>query len=234
MCDFSEHTTSLQRSEKSDVPSSSSFQKHTKEQEVFEQEQKMMRNSETTEFEEYEDEENVREADQSFHDQMIPSAMQDPEYAALLERIQYMENDEDIMECLASYEQQKQLKQREEKYNQSLIQLKHEQALQSIREKIEMEKTRKLVQQDKDNRRKQVQSVLMWLARNKTLNRDELKLELHSNACNQMERFIEKKQFLDYEIYEYIQEETKDKFSSILDEITNFPAEEDEEYEYDD
>jgi len=183
---------------------------------------------------EEEDNENIRIADPQYYDQLIPSAMQDPEYARILNRIQYMDDDEAVMECLASYEESKVIKQREEKYNLTLLQLQHEQALQAIKEQTESEKIRNLLQQEKDNRRKKVQNILMWLARNKSFLSDSSKGTTHSLALQQMERYIEKKKFLSYEIYEFIQEGTKEKFSAILEEITDFPSEEDEEYTYDD
>lgn len=181
-----------------------------------------------------EDNENIRIADPQYYDQLIPSAMQDPEYARILNRIQYMDDDEAVMECLASYEESKVIKQREEKYNLTLMQLQHEQALQAIKEQTENEKIRNLLQQEKDNRRKNVQNILMWLARNKSFLSDSSKGTIHSLALQQVERYIEKKQFLSYEVYEFIQEGTKEKFSAVLEEITDFPSEEDEEYTYDD
>jgi hypothetical protein len=201
-------------------------------------------------------EEDIREADVSYSDQLIPSYShtlenlfsdpKDPEYLALLTRLQDVEDDVMIRDSiLDSYFSFKEQQKREENLQSVLQQYQHFQALASIQQQLEKEKTHRLQEEEKVRRFQMIKSLDCWITRNLRLfstvvdaaDDKSSNTEKESFLClkKELASFVEKKQLLSYDSYCFCFSHIShigEKHSSLLDEITDFPVEEDNDYRY--
>jgi hypothetical protein len=201
-------------------------------------------------------EEDIREADISYSDQLIPSSSHtlenlfsdpnDPEYLALLTRLQDVEDDVMIRDSiLDSYFTFREQQKREENLQSVLQQYKHFQALAFIQQQMEKEKTLRLQAEEKARRLQMIKGLDCWITRNLRLFSTVVDAADDKNSNTEKENFlclkkelacfVEKKQLLSYDSYCFCFSHIShigDKHSSLLDEITDFPVEEDNDYRY--
>jgi hypothetical protein len=176
----------------------------------------------------------------------------DPEYLTLLTRLQEADDDIMVRDCLLdSYFQFKEQQKREEKLQSILQQYQHSQALASIQQQIEKEKVLKLQEEDKQQRFNMIKGLDCWITRNLRLfpvnSPEDMMLSDSKDQQKNLEKegflrlkqelscFVESKRLLSYDSYCFCFSHVShigEKHNSLLDEITNFPIEEDNDYQY--
>jgi hypothetical protein len=188
------------------------------------------------EEEEEEEEEAIRLPDTSYFAQLISAngGTFSESDSVLLAQLQAADDDLMIDTILDSYFLKKEEEKREFKFQLALNDFQQEQALQKIALEMEKNKIEECQSKEKKSREQQLQAVLTWLKRNIRFLHQEKDKEDYEKIRKELEGFVDRKHFISFECYEFLNEKTGGKYQSILDEITDFPADEDDNYVYDD
>jgi hypothetical protein len=199
------------------------------------QDQDQDQHQEESEMEE-EEEEAVRLPDTSYFAQLISAngGTFSESDSVLLAQLQAAEDDLMIDTILDSYFLKKEEEKREFKFQVALNDFQQEQALKKIAQEMEKNKIEECQNKERKSREQQLQAILTWLKRNLRFLHQEKDKEEYEKVRKELEGFVDRKHFISFECYEFLNEKTGCKYQSVLDEITDFPADEDDNYVYDD
>lgn len=189
--------------------------------------------------------ENIRVADKIYSSTLLTGQEEYQEdYLLTLQRIEQSGAADDpfmIDELLDSFYQQQQAKAIEAKLTMALTDFQHQETLKTIAKEMELQKIHDFQEQAKESRRQSLQGINTILQRNlRFCQNNSQEKSILEKIRQELEGWIEDKTALiSYESYEYLMETMGlkktggGKFQNILEEITEFPMEEDEEYNYD-